>query len=152
MGHKRFFLYSKLTGFANLFLEGIKESIFCFPPALAWLVRQFYSIILEENKLESRQIAVICADLVFYFFICPAIVNPELFGIIEEGFYIGQIARFNLMQVSAPTICSGAREHLPIRFMFLLNKYEFIFPSAFIDRANRSSSGYGTIRTDRRTP
>ncbi|XP_028966493.1 GTPase-activating protein and VPS9 domain-containing protein 1 [Galendromus occidentalis] len=90
----------KLTMFANVFLEGIKESIFCFPPALAWLVRQFYSIILEENKLESRQIAVICADLVFYFFICPAIVNPELFGIIEEGFYIGQIARYNLMQIA----------------------------------------------------
>ncbi|XP_022686826.1 GTPase-activating protein and VPS9 domain-containing protein 1-like isoform X1 [Varroa jacobsoni] len=90
----------KLTALAQLFLDGISESMFCFPPALAWLVRQFYGIILDENKIEPRQIAVICADLVFYFFICPAIVNPELYGVIEEGLHIGQCARFNLIQVA----------------------------------------------------
>lgn len=74
--------------------------MFCFPPALAWLVRQFYGVILDENKIEPRQIAVICADLVFYFFICPAICNPELYGVIEEGLHIGQCARFNLMQIA----------------------------------------------------
>lgn len=85
---------------AQQFLDGIADSMFCFPPALAWLVRQFYGVILDENKIEPRQIAVICADLVFYFFICPAICNPELYGVIEEGLHIGQCARFNLMQVA----------------------------------------------------
>lgn len=44
------------------------------------------------------QMFAIATDLVFTHFICPAIVNPEPYGITDAP--ISYIARFNLIQVA----------------------------------------------------
>lgn len=44
------------------------------------------------------QVSAICTDLVFTHFVCPAIVNPEPYGITDAP--ISYIARFNLIQVA----------------------------------------------------
>lgn len=50
----------------------------------------------------------------FTYFICPAIVNPEPYGIIDAP--IGYVARFNLMQVAQ------------ILQMLAMRKYEDVDP------------------------
>jgi hypothetical protein len=49
-------------------------------------------------RIDARQVHAICVDLVFAFFICPAIVNPDPCGIVEAP--ISPIARSNLIQVA----------------------------------------------------
>lgn len=44
------------------------------------------------------QVNAICTDLVFTYFICPAIVNPEPYGITDAP--ISYVSRFNLIQVA----------------------------------------------------
>lgn len=44
------------------------------------------------------QVNAICTDLVFTYFICPAIVNPEPYGITDAP--ISYVCRFNLIQVA----------------------------------------------------
>jgi hypothetical protein len=46
----------------------------------------------------SLQVNAICTDLVFTYFICPAIVNPEPYGITDAP--ISYVSRFNLIQVA----------------------------------------------------
>uniref|UniRef100_T1IJR9 Receptor-mediated endocytosis protein 6 homolog n=1 Tax=Strigamia maritima TaxID=126957 RepID=T1IJR9_STRMM len=90
---------TKLVNLTNRFINGIKGSIYCFPSSLIWLVKQLYNIVLKGRKIDRREAGAMCADLLFSFFICPAIVNPEPYGIISDT-PISYIARFNLMQVA----------------------------------------------------
>lgn len=89
----------KLITMAGKFVEGIKQNMYCFPSCLAWLVRQLNEqISAKASSISKEEIAMICTDLVFTLFICPAITNPEPFGVIQDV-PISYIARFNLMQV-----------------------------------------------------
>ena len=65
---------------------------------MAWLVRQMRSLLTHSMRMDERQVHAICVDLVFAFFICPAIVNPDPCGIVEAP--ISPIARSNLIQVA----------------------------------------------------
>lgn len=94
----RIWTINRLSACTLKFIEGIQESMYCFPQSLAWLIRQLYIILSKTKRFEAREIGAMCTDLIFGFFICPAIVNPELFGIIDA--HISHIARFNLMQVA----------------------------------------------------
>lgn len=66
--------------------------------SVAWLVRQMRSLLTHSMRMDARSVHAICVDLVFAFFICPAIVNPDPCGIIEAP--ISPIARSNLIQVA----------------------------------------------------
>ena len=50
-------------------------------------------------QVESRIVRSMCADLMFAFFICPAICDPEPYGITSDA-PISYIANNNLMQVA----------------------------------------------------
>ena len=56
------------------------------------------SLLTHSLRMEPREVHAICVDLVFAFFICPAIVNPDPCGIVEAP--ISPIARSNLIQVA----------------------------------------------------
>jgi len=58
----------------------------------------YFAIIFNFYRFNFLQVSIMCTDLVFGSFICPVIVNPELFGITE--LFMSDIARFNLMQVA----------------------------------------------------
>lgn len=51
----------------------------------------------KSGNVDQKEIHSMCTDLVFTYFICPAIVNPEPYGITDAP--ISCVARFNLMQV-----------------------------------------------------
>lgn len=65
-----------------------------------------------------------CSDLVFAFFICPAIVNPEPYGITDAP--ISDIASFNLMQVAQilQVLAMSKWEEINPKLMDLYGKFE----------------------------
>jgi len=90
---------NKLVSLAERFITSIKNNMYCFPQSLSWIVAQLYSSITKAGKVEPSEARAMCADLVFAFFICPAICDPEPYGITSDA-PISYIARHNLMQVA----------------------------------------------------
>uniref|UniRef100_A0A1B6E0D7 Receptor-mediated endocytosis protein 6 homolog n=1 Tax=Clastoptera arizonana TaxID=38151 RepID=A0A1B6E0D7_9HEMI len=80
------------------FISSLHENMHCFPTSVCWLVRQISSLLTKGGNVEEEEVFAIITDLVFSNFICPAIVNPEPYGITDAP--IGSIARFNLIQVA----------------------------------------------------
>jgi len=75
-----------------------QNNMYCFPPSLAWIVSQLYHALTKAQAASAEQARAICADLVLASFICPAVCEPEPYGITSDA-PISYIARHNLMQV-----------------------------------------------------
>ncbi|CAG2223249.1 unnamed protein product [Mytilus edulis] len=99
MQEYRKFIVDKLVILTNRFVSALKNNMHCFPPALGWLISQVYHILLKTGKHDIDKIRVICVDLVFTLFVCPAICDPEPYGITSD-IHISHIARHNLMQIA----------------------------------------------------
>lgn len=98
LGDYRAWTIDRLVRLAQGFVEGLRSSWPWLPAPLAWLVRRLHSTLTRNGASEDPRAGVVCADLVFAFFICPAVVSPELHGLVDT--HITPIARFNLMQVA----------------------------------------------------
>lgn len=84
----------KLKTFIGNFINSLRANIFAFPQSLASLIIRVYSKLIEH--LDFQQVYAICIDLIFCFLICPAIQNPDLFGITD--LHVNHIAHYNLLQ------------------------------------------------------
>ncbi|MEE6457888.1 hypothetical protein FKM82_000085 [Ascaphus truei] len=89
---------AKLVALVNKFIGYLKQNTYCFPHSLRWIVSQMYKTLSCMEGLEAGEVKAMCTDLLLTCFICPAIVNPEQYGIISDA-PINEVARFNLMQV-----------------------------------------------------
>ncbi|KAM9474733.1 GTPase-activating protein and VPS9 domain-containing protein 1 isoform 2-T2 [Clarias gariepinus] len=89
---------AKLVALVNSFINCLKQNTYCFPQSLRWIVSQMYKSLAQVDGLEVGEVRTMCTDLLLTCFICPAIVNPEQYGIISDA-PINEVARFNLMQV-----------------------------------------------------
>lgn len=89
---------AKLVTLVNSFIGYLKQNTYCFPPSLRWILSQMYKSLERVEGLEEGEVRIMCTDLLLTCFICPAIVNPEQYGIISDA-PINEVARFNLMQV-----------------------------------------------------
>ncbi|KAK4303813.1 hypothetical protein Pmani_024199 [Petrolisthes manimaculis] len=89
---------AKLVKITERFIESIKDAMNCFPPQLSWLVRVLYDVLLTAKRADTREVSTICVDLVFVFFLGPALVTPEPHGVCDAP--ISHISRFNLIQVA----------------------------------------------------
>ncbi|KAG8447834.1 hypothetical protein GDO86_015080 [Hymenochirus boettgeri] len=89
---------SKLVALVNKFIGYLKQNTYCFPHSLRWIVSQMFKTLSCVEGLEVGEVRTMCTDLLLACFICPAIVNPEQYGIISDA-PINEVARFNLMQV-----------------------------------------------------
>lgn len=107
-----------LVRVAQRFIVSIRDNMHCFPTCVSWLVRQMAGLLSKNGNVDPKEIHAMCTDLVFTYFICPAIVNPEPYGITDAP--ISYIARFNLMQVGQ------------ILQMLSLMKYQSIDPKVCI--------------------
>lgn len=110
----------KLVALVNKFIGYLKQNTYCFPHSLRWIVSQMYKTLSCVERLEVGEVRTMCTDLLLTCFICPAIVNPEQYGIISDA-PINEVARFNLMQASGPEIfvthlCS---QNINCKLMFL---------------------------------
>lgn len=90
---------AKLVALVNKFIGYLKQNTYCFPHSLRWIVSQMYKTLSCVERFEVGEVRTMCTDLLLTCFICPAIVNPEQYGIISDA-PINEVARFNLMQVS----------------------------------------------------
>ena len=90
---------NKLVMLTERFIDSIRSNMHCFPPSLAWLISQLYHNIMKKGQISEAEARVMCADLAFTLFICPAICDPEPYGITSDA-PISYIARHNLMQVA----------------------------------------------------
>ncbi|XP_043577726.1 GTPase-activating protein and VPS9 domain-containing protein 1 isoform X1 [Bombus pyrosoma] len=93
----RLWTINSLFHITQRFIISIRENMHCFPSSVCWLVRQMAGLLGKSGNVDSKEVHAMCTDLVFTYFICPAIVNPEPYGITDAP--ISYIARFNLMQV-----------------------------------------------------
>ncbi|XP_014237256.1 receptor-mediated endocytosis protein 6 homolog isoform X1 [Trichogramma pretiosum] len=93
----RQWIVNSLVQITQKFIVSIRENMHCFPTCICWLVRQMAGLLSKTGNVDPKEIHAMCTDLVFTYFICPAIVNPEPYGITDAP--ISYIARFNLMQV-----------------------------------------------------
>ncbi|XP_051165679.1 GTPase-activating protein and VPS9 domain-containing protein 1 isoform X2 [Leptopilina boulardi] len=93
----RLWTINSLVRITQRFILSIRENMHCFPTSIFWLVRQMAGLLNKNGNVDQKEIHAMCTDLVFTYFICPAIVNPEPYGITDAP--ISYIARFNLMQV-----------------------------------------------------
>lgn len=94
---------AKLVALVNKFIGYLKQNTYCFPHSLRWIITQMYKTLSCVERLEVGEVRAMCTDLLLACFICPAIVNPEQYGIISDA-PINEVARFNLMQVRSLNI------------------------------------------------
>ncbi len=97
--HYRDLTTNKLVALTQHFISGIQNNLYCFPQGLAWIVSFLYNSVTKTENISPSEARAMCADLVLARFICPAICDPEPYGITSDA-PISYIARHNLMQVA----------------------------------------------------
>ncbi|XP_037082533.1 GTPase-activating protein and VPS9 domain-containing protein 1-like [Pollicipes pollicipes] len=117
----------RLARLTERFVTHIADNAACFPPSLSWVVRTLYHLLVREDRCSADQVNAICVDLLFAFFICPAVVDPVQYGILEAP--VSPAARHNLIQVGQ------------ILQVLAMNQWEEVDPRLrpFYDRFDKGS-------------
>lgn len=122
-----------LVRVTNRFVCSIQENTHCFPSSVRWLIRQIAGLLGQAGNIEPKEVNAICTDLIFTHFICPAIVNPEPYGITDAP--ISYIARFNLIQVAqiVQTLAMTRYEEVSPKVADLYSQFEKDCVSSILD-------------------
>ncbi|KYO29984.1 GTPase-activating protein and VPS9 domain-containing protein 1 isoform A [Alligator mississippiensis] len=115
------------------FRQKVQEMVDSNEAKLVTLVNKFIGY-LKQNTLEVGEVRAMCTDLLLACLICPAVVNPEQYGIISDA-PINEVARFNLMQVGRllqQLAMTGSEEGDP-RMKSNLGKFDKSCVAAFLD-------------------
>ncbi|KAM8934867.1 GTPase-activating protein and VPS9 domain-containing protein 1 isoform 2-T2 [Pelodytes ibericus] len=125
---------AKLVTLVNKFIGYLKQNTYCFPHSLRWIVSQMYKTLSCVEGLEVGEVRTMCTDLLLTCFICPAIVNPEQYGIISDA-PINEVARFNLMQVGRllQQLALTGFEEIDSRSKNSLSKFDKSCVAGFLD-------------------
>lgn len=144
----RTFVVSKLEALTNSFIQGIRENLHCFPPSLARLLRSMYRLLMSSGRAEPREVNAVCVDVIFYLFICPAMVDPNPVGIIDTP--ISYIARSNLMQVAQilQVLAMWKWEEIDPRLMDLYSRFDKEAMSTVLEVMLESANDLGTSDDD----
>lgn len=89
----------KLPRVCAKFVNSLEDKMYCFPSNLRWVFCQLYNLLLDSRKVNEKEAKGMVAELIFDVLICPAILNPEAFGI-NSDLQISDVARSNLQQIS----------------------------------------------------
>nr|CAD7578666.1 unnamed protein product [Timema californicum] len=134
---------SCLVAVTKRFVVSLRENMHCFPNGVSWLVRQIADLLSKSGKIEPKEVNAICTDLVFTYFICPAIVNPEPYGITDAP--ISYVSRFNLIQVAkiVQMLAMTKYEDVDRKVTDLYNMFDKDCVSSLLDAILDSNSGEG---------
>lgn len=86
----------RLYHLTNRFIKSLTDNWLLFPSPLSWLIQKVCFSFKQAN-FEEEETYTILVDMIFTNFIIPAVVSPDLYGIID--LQIDPIAQFNLIQI-----------------------------------------------------
>ena len=90
---------SCLISLCNKFLKSLRDKIYCFPTSIRWVLMELGTALRIKTNDELKTKALL-GHVLMNFFICPAIINPEPYGINSDAF-VSETARYNLVQVAS---------------------------------------------------
>ena len=93
-------LHDHIGSLCKKFLKSMYDKIYCFPQSLRWAIGQLYQGMLTKLKLPPANAKALISYMLMTYFICPAIINPEPYGINSDA-DISETARHNLSQVAS---------------------------------------------------
>jgi len=93
-------LHNHIISLCKKFLKSLYDKIYCFPQSLIWVIGQLYQGMLTKLKLPPANAKALIGYMLMTYFICPAIINPEPYGINSDA-DISETARHNLGQVAS---------------------------------------------------
>ncbi|XP_035291895.1 GTPase-activating protein and VPS9 domain-containing protein 1 isoform X2 [Anguilla anguilla] len=125
---------AKLVSLVNKFIASLRQNTYCFPHGLRWVVSQMYRTLSRVERLEVGEVRSMCTHLLLTCFICPAVVNPEQYGIISDA-PVNEVARFNLMQVGQllQQLAMADADDADPRRKSSLSKFDKSCVAAFLD-------------------
>ncbi|XP_063374056.1 receptor-mediated endocytosis protein 6 homolog [Cydia amplana] len=94
----RKWIVQRLYQLTSKFITSLREHWANFPASIAWLIQQSVHLIKQHSRMPESELHGLCTDLVLNHFICPAILNPEAYGVVDAP--VSYIARTNLMQIA----------------------------------------------------
>lgn len=92
-------MLNKLYYLTNLFIESINNNLAYFPQIILKIFKQLFNCLTKQNN-KLNDIKRFFCDLIISLFICPAICNPEYYGILNDDVFVSNIAKYNLTQIS----------------------------------------------------
>jgi len=93
-------LHKQLISLCKRFLKSLHDKIYCFPQSLRWTFGQLYKGMIHRMKLPQANAKAMIGYVLMSYFICPAIINPEPYGINSDA-DISETARHNLGQIAS---------------------------------------------------
>ncbi|CAO4382947.1 unnamed protein product [Caenorhabditis nigoni] len=97
----RALVVSKLVDFVDNFLENIYLALSMLPPNLNWIVRDIFCSLYEiVDDMSAIELSHACKDMIVSNLLCPAIISPQKFGVVDNDVRIGSIVNHNLAQIA----------------------------------------------------
>ncbi|XP_078489056.1 GTPase-activating protein and VPS9 domain-containing protein 1 isoform X1 [Ciona intestinalis] len=88
-----------LLDICSSFVDSLLQTMTCFPQSLRWIISRAFHIVKDAGVVSESEARSLSADFLLHQFVCPAIVNPELYGVTGDV-PLSDLTRFNLMQVA----------------------------------------------------
>ncbi|XP_037939024.1 receptor-mediated endocytosis protein 6 homolog [Teleopsis dalmanni] len=134
----------RLHALALTFIDSIHLNWSLFPSTLLWLVQTMYHL-LKQTTFSDELINELITDMVFTHYICPAIVSPDIIGIIDAP--ISEQVRFNLMQIGQIIQMLALAKHgeVETKFAEIYAKFEANTVSKLIDMLLVTQSGEDVV-------
>ncbi|XP_058814777.1 receptor-mediated endocytosis protein 6 homolog isoform X2 [Topomyia yanbarensis] len=89
-------MIDRLFSHVSRFLKSLSENWCLLPSTIRWMLQSIYHF-LTRAKISKKEVNIILTDMIFTNFICPAMVNPNIYGIIDAA--ISDNTRYNLMLI-----------------------------------------------------
>ncbi|XP_062559947.1 receptor-mediated endocytosis protein 6 homolog isoform X3 [Armigeres subalbatus] len=123
----------RLYKHASNFIKSFSDNWCLFPSTLRYLYKSMNHFFKPAN-LSKENIHIIMTDLIFTNFICPAILSPNIHGIIDAP--LSDNARFNLIQIGQMIQMLALTEIQPVeeKLTDLYAKFENNCLSVLIDQ------------------
>ena len=130
---------------AKIFVDNLLLNWSLFPSTLRWLVQTMCHQLKQAHKFSDKIINEIITDMVFTHFICPAIVSPDVMGIIDAP--ISEQVRFNLMQIGQiiQMLALAKHDEIDAKYAELYAKFEANKVTKLIDLLLVTQSGEDVV-------
>ncbi|XP_023304906.2 receptor-mediated endocytosis protein 6 homolog [Lucilia cuprina] len=136
---------NQLYKLANIFIDNLLYNWSLFPSTLRWLVQTMCHQLKQAHQFSDKVINEIVTDMVFTHFICPAIVSPDVMGIIDAP--ISEQVRFNLIQIGQiiQMLALAKYDEIDAKFSELYAKFEANNVTKLIDLLLLTQSGEDVV-------